>query len=65
MQVIFEDVRGQRNYGLDGKTVKMTVAGTEVSTKSRWDKAVLKQEFSTTRASSRRRGMSTRTAAWC
>jgi hypothetical protein len=46
-QVTFEDARGQRSYGLDGKTVKVTVAGTEVSTKSKWDKAALKQEFST------------------
>ena len=46
-QVVFEDARGQRTYGLDGKTVKITVAGSEVSTKSRWDKAVLRQEFST------------------
>ena len=46
-QVTFEDARGQRSYTLDGKAVKVTVAGAEVSTKSRWDKAVLKQEFST------------------
>ena len=46
-QVAFEDARGQRSYALDGKNVKVTVAGAEVSTKSRWDKAVLKQEFST------------------
>jgi hypothetical protein len=46
-QVTFEDARGQRSYVLDGKAVKTTVAGAEVSTKSRWDKAVLKQEFST------------------
>jgi hypothetical protein len=46
-QIVFEDARGQRSYALDGKSVKMTVAGSEVSTKSRWDKAVLKQEFST------------------
>ncbi len=47
-QVSFEDARGQRSYALDGKNVKVTIAGAEVSTKSRWDKAVLKQEFSTT-----------------
>ena len=46
-QVIFEDARGQRTYTLDGRTVKITVAGSEVSTKSRWDKTALKQEFST------------------
>ena len=46
-QVVFEDARGSRSYKLDGKTFKVTVAGAEVSTKSRWDNAVLKQEFST------------------
>ena len=46
-QVVFEDARGQRSYTLDGKNVKVTVAGAEVSTKSRWDKSALKQEFST------------------
>jgi hypothetical protein len=46
-QVIFEDGRGQRTYALDGKNVKVMVAGSEVTTKSRWDKAILKQEFST------------------
>jgi hypothetical protein len=46
-QIVFEDARGQRSYTLDGKSVKITVAGSEVSTKSRWDKSVLKQEFST------------------
>ena len=46
-QVAFEDARGQRSYALDGKNVKVTIAGTEVSAKSRWDKAVPKQEFST------------------
>jgi hypothetical protein len=46
-QIVFEDARGQRSYALDGKSVRMTVAGAEVSSKSRWDKAVLKQEFST------------------
>ena len=46
-QVVFEDARGQRSYGLDGKTVKIMVGTAEVSTKSKWDKTVLKQEFST------------------
>lgn len=46
-QVVFEDARGQRTYGLDGKTVKIMIGTAEVSTKSKWDKAVLKQEFST------------------
>ena len=46
-QIVFEDARGQRSYAIDNKNNKMTVAGAEVSAKSRWDKAVLRQEFST------------------
>ena len=46
-QVAFEDARGQRTYAIDNKNAKIAVAGSEVSTKSRWDKAVLRQEFST------------------
>ena len=62
----FEDARGQRSYPLDGKTVKVTVAGAEVSAKSQWDKAVLKQEFSTAHEQADAdAGTSTRTAGWC
>ena len=39
-QVAFEDVRGQRTYVIDNKNTKITVAGSEVNTKSRWDKAI-------------------------
>jgi hypothetical protein len=46
--IAFADARGQRSYMLDGKGVKIVAAGTEVSVKSRWDKAIVKQEFSTT-----------------
>ena len=46
-QVAFEDARGQRIYAIDNKNTKLTVAGSEVNTKSRWDKAILRQEFST------------------
>jgi hypothetical protein len=46
-RVTFADARGERAYTVDGKRAKMMVGGAEVSTKSRWDKAVLKQEFST------------------
>ena len=46
--IAFADARGQRSYMLDGKSVKIVAAGTEVSVKSRWDKAIVKQEFSTT-----------------
>ena len=46
--IAFADARGQRSYMLDGKGVKIVAAGTEVSVKSRWDKTIVKQEFSTT-----------------
>ena len=46
-QIAFEDARGQRTYAIDNKNTKITVAGSEVNTKSRWDKAILRQEFST------------------
>jgi hypothetical protein len=49
-KVTFIDTRGERTYTLDGKNAKITVAGSEVSTKSRWDKSALRQEFSTTSA---------------
>ena len=45
--IAFADARGQRSYMLDGKGVKIVAAGTDVSVKSRWDKAIVKQEFST------------------
>jgi hypothetical protein len=46
-RVTFTDVRGERSYTADGKNTKIPVAGTEVSTKTKWDKTALKQEFST------------------
>jgi hypothetical protein len=46
-EIAFADARGQRSYMLDGKGVKIVAAGTDVSVKSRWDKAIVKQEFST------------------
>ena len=46
-RVTFTDVRSERSYTTDGKSAKLTVAGAEVSTKSKWDKTALKQEFST------------------
>src|SRR5262245_57119989 len=46
-RVTFRDSRGERTYNIDGKNAKITVAGAEVNTKSRWDKATLRQEFST------------------
>ena len=49
-KVTFIDARGERTYTLDGKNAKITVAGSDVSTKSRWDKTAIRQEFSTTSA---------------
>lgn len=46
-QVLFVDQRGEREYPIDGKNTRIQVAGAEVAVKSRWDKTVLKQEFST------------------
>ena len=46
-KIIFIDARGERTYTTDGKNAKIMVAGAEVSTKSKWDKSALKQEFST------------------
>jgi hypothetical protein len=46
-RVTFTDARGERSYTIDNKNAKITVAGAEVSTKSRWDRTVLRQEFST------------------
>ena len=49
-KVSFIDARGERTYTLDGKNAKITVAGSDVSTKSRWDRTAIRQEFSTTSA---------------
>jgi hypothetical protein len=46
-RVQFTDARGERQYALDGKNVRLDFPGAEVTVKSRWDKAVIKQEFST------------------
>ena len=53
-KITFIDVRGERSYATDGKNVKVTIAGAEVSTKSKWDKSALKQEFSTASSNSQR-----------
>jgi hypothetical protein len=46
-RVTFTDVRGERSYTIDGKNAKIMVGGAEVTTKSRWDRTALKQEFNT------------------
>jgi hypothetical protein len=45
--ITFKDVRGERTYGIEDKTVKMDVGDAKISVRSKWDKTVLKQEFST------------------
>jgi hypothetical protein len=46
-KILFADARGEREYAIDGKNARIKVGDAEVTAKSRWDKAVLKQEFST------------------
>lgn len=48
--VTFVDARGERTFAINDKTTKMDVAGAQVSVKSKWDKSVLKQEFSNSQA---------------
>jgi hypothetical protein len=48
--VTFIDARGERTYAVNDKSVKIEVGGAQVSVKSKWDKNVLKQEFSNTQA---------------
>jgi hypothetical protein len=45
-QITFSDARGERQYAINNKSTRLDMAG-DVSVKSRWDKATLKQEFST------------------
>jgi hypothetical protein len=45
-KITFTDTRGERTYAVDGKNAKVMVGAAEVTTKSKWDKAALKQEFS-------------------
>jgi hypothetical protein len=48
--ITFVDARGERTYAVNDKSVKIEVAGAQVSVKSKWDKNTLKQEFSNTQA---------------
>jgi hypothetical protein len=48
--VTFADSRGERTYSINDKSTKIEVAGAPVNVKSKWDKTVLKQEFSNTQA---------------
>jgi hypothetical protein len=48
--ITFNDVRGERTYAIDNKATKVDVGGSPITVKSKWDKGVLKQEFSNTQA---------------
>jgi len=48
--VTFADSRGERTYSINDKSTKIEVAGASVNVKSKWDKTLLKQEFSNTQA---------------
>jgi len=48
--VTFADSRGERAYAINDKSTKIEVAGASVNVKSKWDKNVLRQEFSNTQA---------------
>jgi hypothetical protein len=48
--VTFVDARGERTYPVSDKTSTIDVGGSPVKVKSKWDKRVLKQEFSNTQA---------------
>jgi hypothetical protein len=47
--VSFKDPTGQGTFAIDGKTVVMTIEGSKIKVKSKWERASLKQEFSTSR----------------
>jgi len=40
------DPRGERTYAIDGKASKLTVGTANIEVKTKWDKAALRQEFS-------------------
>jgi hypothetical protein len=48
--VTFIDSRGERTFAVNDKTSTLDVGGSPVKVKSKWDKRVLKQEFSNNQA---------------
>ena len=48
--VTFADTRGERTFSINDKSTKIEVGGAPVNVKSKWDKNVLRQEFSNTQA---------------
>jgi hypothetical protein len=49
VSVSFKDPTGQGTFAIDGKTVELTIEGSKIKVKSKWEKATLRQEFSTSR----------------
>ena len=47
--VSFKDPSGRGTFAIDGKTVEITIEGSKIKVKSKWERAALKQEFSTSR----------------
>jgi len=48
--VTFTDARGERTYAINDKAGKVDIGGALVGVKTKWDKSVLKQEFSNPQA---------------
>ena len=53
-EIAFVDPRGRVVYKIDGKTASMEVPGSVIKVRCRWDRATLRQEFSSTRQTLRR-----------
>ena len=49
-EITFSDTRGERSYVINDKTSEIFVSGSPVKVKSKWEKQVLKQEFSNPQA---------------
>jgi hypothetical protein len=47
--VSITDQRGEQNCAINGKSAKVDLSGAHIDMKCRWDKDVLRQEFSSTR----------------
>ena len=48
--VTFVDARGERTFAINDKTSTIDVGGTSAKVKSKWDKRVLRQEFTNSQA---------------
>jgi hypothetical protein len=48
--ITFVDTRGERTFSINDKSTKIDVGGSPINVKSKWDKNLLKQEFSNSQA---------------